>query len=177
MKKLFGMILSLALTGLAGGLQAGPSVNEDMFEPIIEINLVQDAHVAASHGKHLMIMFVKDGCTPCIKMKVQVLGDSVVKRFFTKNFLNYNVNIYGDLPVIDHEGTEMTEKGYAKSEGIWGTPMFYFFGAHGQLVYKHAGALSKQEFIQLGEFISARQYQTYKSFRHAPEVSQAKHRM
>lgn len=169
--------MSFALVSLAGSIQAGPSVNEDIFEPIIEINLVQDAHVAASHGKHLMIMFVQDGCTSCIRMKAQVLGDSAVKRFFSKNFLNYNVNIYGDLPVIDQEGVVMTEKTYARSEGIWGTPMFYFFGTHGQLVYRHAGALSKQEFIQLGEFISARQYQTYKSFRHAPEVSQSKHRM
>ncbi|MBE9515377.1 MAG: thioredoxin fold domain-containing protein [Proteobacteria bacterium] len=134
-----------------------------LFEPIIEIDFINDSRRASTEGKHLMVMFVKDGCVPCIKMKQQVLSDPKVTTFFKQNFISYRVNIFGDLPVIDHGGKMMTEKTYARREGIWGTPTFHFYGANGQLIRKRTGFLSVRDFIGLGEHVVSRSYKTAKS--------------
>ena len=130
---------------------------EAVFEPIIEINLRQDARLALSQGRHVMVMFIKDGCSPCEQMKREVLTDPEVQVYFKKNFLSYHVNIYGDLPFINAAGVALTEKTYAAREGIWGTPAFHFFGKDGRLVHKHIGGLSKEAFIRMGQKVAALQ--------------------
>lgn len=129
-----------------------------MFEPIMEIDLEQDASRAAAQDRHLMIMFVKDGCAPCQKMKKDVLPDPAVQQYFAKHFLAYNVNTFGSLPLIDQNKARLSEKAYARGEGIWGTPTFYFFDGAGRVVYKHTGFLAKREFMMLGHFITERRY-------------------
>ncbi len=134
---------------------AGPDSAETIFEPIMEIDLRADGRRAWREQKHLLIMFTKEGCGPCERMKRQVFPDSEVERFFRARFVAYEVNILGDLPIVDVHGEALTEKQYARREAIWGTPAFYFFGEKGELVFKHTGALSKKKLMALGEFVAA----------------------
>jgi thioredoxin-related protein len=133
--------------------------DEVIFSSIMEIRLHEDARLATSQGQHLMIMFTKDGCSPCLEMKKHVLTDPRVQAYFRRHFLSYTVNIFGDLPIVDRSGEWLTEKTYAKRENIWGTPTFYFFGPDGQIIQKHTGALSANEFLSLGKSIVVRQSQ------------------
>lgn len=164
----FKLIIMVLLIQLLSATGASASENNNMFpgssttvnyeavfEPIIEINLRQDAHLALSQGRHVMVMFIKEGCTPCEQMKREVLTDPEVQAYFKKNFLSYHVNIYGDLPFIDAAAVALTEKTYAAREGIWGTPAFHFFGKDGRLVHKHIGGLSKDAFIRMGQKVAA----------------------
>lgn len=166
----FNLIILLTLIQLLSATGASASEDNNMFtassmtveyeavfEPIIEINLRQDAHLALSQGRHVMVMFIKEGCSPCEQMKREVLNDPAVQAYFKKNFLSYYVNIYGDLPFIDAAGVALTEKTYAAREGIWGTPAFHFFGKDGRLVHKHIGGLSKDAFIRMGQKVAALQ--------------------
>ncbi len=156
MKFIVGTLLVVGLIAAAGVARSGLATYEAVFEPIIEINLRQDSNLALSQGKQVMVMFIKDGCSPCVQMKQEVLTDPAVQAYFKEHFLSYHVNIFGDLPFIDASGVALTEKTYAKQEGIWGTPAFYFFGKHGQLVHKHIGALTKNDFVRLGQLVAAR---------------------
>jgi len=137
--------LVFPVTALAVDLQ------DDIFEPILEIDLRQDSSSAAEQNKQLMIMFTKKGCAPCAQMKAETLADGEVRNFISKNMLAYHVDIYGDLPILDADNNTWTEKTYAKKEGIWGTPAFYYFNKDGRRIYKHVGFMSKQQFIETGE--------------------------
>jgi thioredoxin-related protein len=149
--KLFSAALFLAGALCANSSPAASLADEEIFNPIMEIRLREDAQLAQRKGQILMIMFTKDGCSPCIQMKKQVLTNPRVHRFFSKHFLSYTVNIFGDLPIIDRNGEALTEKTYAKRENIWGTPTFYFFDHDGRLLHKHTGFLSTEAFLSLGQ--------------------------
>ena len=169
-KFVIGTLIVLGFTIGAGRALSATAGDEAIFETIIEIDLRHDAGVARSQGKHVMIMFVQDGCSACLKMKREVLTDPSVQAYFKNHFLSYDVNIFGDLPVIDQGGVALTEKTYAGRERIWGTPTFRFFGENGRLVYQHTGALSKADFVRLGEFVAAQRYRSAKSFQRADMV-------
>ena len=154
-KYLTSLLLGLGLLVSTGVIRSSIATYEAVFEPIMEINLRQDSNGALVQGRHVMIMFTKDGCSPCEVMKRDVLTDPEVQAYFKKNFLSYYVNIYGDLPFVDDTGVALTEKTYAKREGIWGTPAFHFFGENGKLVHKHVGGLSKDAFVRMGQTIAA----------------------
>ncbi len=155
------ILVSLLFAGLPG--QAETRTYDDLFQMILEIDLKQDARLANRQGKHLMIMFIKEGCAPCIKMKNTVLNDPAVQNYYQQNFVSYHVNILGDLPIINVNGERLTEKRYAKRQGIWGTPVFYFYGEGGQLVYKHIGFVKKQNFMKIGQYVSSRGYKALKT--------------
>ena len=165
-KIVIGALIALGLVAATGRALSGTPGDAAIFETIIEIDLRHDATVARSQGKHVMIMFVQDGCPPCMKMKREVLTDPAVQAYFKQHFLSYDVNIFGDLPVIDHNGVALTEKTYAGRERIRGTPTFRFFGANGQLVHQHTGALSKNDFVRLGEFVAAQRYRSAQPLHH-----------
>jgi len=150
----------LASAAVADRNSIHTSTGTTIFEPIFEVNLSRDATQAARDGKHVMIMFVKDGCSPCEKMKQQVLSDPVVQTYFQSHFLSYQINIFGDLTVIDRQGDQQTEKAYATREGIWATPEFRFFDENGDLIFRRVGAMTRTEFLMLGEFIATRHYRT-----------------
>ena len=157
-------LASLVFTSVPG--RANAQGDGNLFEMIFEVNLEQDARVATRNGKHLMIMFVKEGCAPCIRMKKTVLSDPAVQSYFRQNFVSYQVNIFGDLPVIDLDGERRTEKQYAKRQGIWGTPVFYFLGEDGRLVYKRIGFIGKQDFMKIGKYVSAHGYEALETVDH-----------
>ncbi len=154
-KHMASVLLGLGLIASTGVIRSNIATYEAVFEPIMEIDLRQDSNSALAQGRHVMIMFTKDGCAPCERMKRDVLTESEVQAYFKKNFLSYHVNIFGDLPFVDAGGVALTEKTYAKREGIWGTPAFHFYGENGQLIYKHIGGLSKDSFLRMGQTVAA----------------------
>jgi len=157
MKSIITIFYLIILLGFHNSY-ANTAADDELFEPIMEINFRSEAQQAFQEGRHLIIMFVKDGCAPCLKMKRDVLPEPDIQAFFRQRFIAYNVNIFGDLPIVDGDGVELTEKDYAKRENIWGTPTFYFYGESGQVVFKHTGALSKEQFLALGEFVASKEY-------------------
>ncbi|MBI1425768.1 MAG: thioredoxin fold domain-containing protein [Gammaproteobacteria bacterium] len=165
LKSVVQTICVLSMVAGSSGIHAAPSSDEAIFDPILEVDLRHDGQRASREHKHLMIMFVKDGCSPCLQMKRDVLPDPDIQAFFRQRFIAYNINIFGDLPIVDGDGAEFTEKRYAKRENIWGTPTFYFYGKNGQVVFKHTGALSKEKFLALGEFVASKEYLRQRRFK------------
>lgn len=160
-KYLFSFVLLIS----SHSVSADRGSYDDMFNLFVDIDLKQDARLARSQGKHLMVMFVKEGCAPCIEMKQTVLNDPAVQKYYQQHFINYHVNILGDLPIVDTGGESLTEKTYANRHGIWGTPTFHFYGEQGQLVYQHAGFVNKQDFLKLGDYVSSNTYSSVKTAR------------
>lgn len=157
--------LGLALL-LAAGAAASAETRDpnDHFFNLNDGDLKAEAADARSAGKKaIMIMFEQDGCPGCIYMKQNVLNRVDVQNFYRQRFLNFSVNTFGSVPIKDFAGREMTEKSYAQSIGIKGTPTFLFYDLNGAEAARIVGPVkSANEFMLLGEFVSSGAYKTRK---------------
>jgi thioredoxin-related protein len=111
---------------------------------------------ARSQGKQgILIFFEMDECPFCHRMKETVLNQPRVQAYFKKHFLNFAVDIEGDLEVKDFQGHAMTQKDFAfKSNRVRATPVFAFYDLTGKRVMRYTGATNGvQEFMWLGEYV------------------------
>ena len=116
---------------------------------------------AKSEGKKgILIFFEMDDCPFCHYMKSNVLNQPDVQEYFRKNFLNFSVDIEGDIEVFNMQGTKMKQKDFAfKENRVRATPVIAFFDLEGKKVHRHTGKTSgKEEFLWMGEYIVNKTY-------------------
>lgn len=112
---------------------------------------------AKAEGKQgILLFFELDECPFCHRMKTTVLNQPEVQAYFRKHFLNFHVDIEGDVDMVDFAGQHMTQKDFAfKVNRVRATPVFAFYDLDGKQVVRYTGATSGvQEFLWLGEFVS-----------------------
>jgi len=137
---------------------------EDHFFTINTGDLKAEAADARAAGKKaIMIMFEQDGCPGCIYMKEHVLNRVDVQNFYRQRFVSFSINIFGAVPVQDFAGRNYTEKSYAQSINITGTPTFLFYDLDGSEAVRFVGPVrSVDDFILLGEFVASGAYKSRK---------------
>ena len=111
---------------------------------------------AKAEGKTgVLIFFEMDECPFCHRMKETVLNQPEVQAYFKKHFLNFSVDIEGDLEVTDFQGHKMTQKDFAfKENRVRATPVFAFFDLTGNRIVRYTGATSGiDEFMWLGQYV------------------------
>lgn len=111
---------------------------------------------AKEEGKTgVLLFFEMDECPFCHRMKETVLNQPEVQAYFKKHFLNFSVDIEGDLEITDFKGNKMTQKDFAfKDNRVRATPVFAFFDLTGDRVVRYTGATSGvDEFMWLGEYV------------------------
>lgn len=122
----------------------------------------EELQTARDEGKKgILIMFEMDECPFCHRMKRDVLNQVEVQDYFKANFLNFTLDIEGDVMITDFQGKPITEKDFAfKQFRVRATPVFAFFDLDGNLVARYTGATSDaREFLWLGEFVVDGHYQ------------------
>jgi thioredoxin-related protein len=89
-------------------------------------------------------------------MKTNVLNRPDVQEFYRQNFLNFTVDIEGDIEVTDFQGRHMTQKDFAfKENRVRATPVIAFYDLSGKEVFRHTGRTSDaDEFMLMGRYIS-----------------------
>lgn len=120
-------------------------------------NFSEEAQTAKSEGKHgVLIFFEMDECPFCHYMKTNVLNRPDVQEFYRQNFLNFTVDIEGDIEVTDFQGRHMTQKDFAfKENRVRATPVIAFYDLSGKEVFRHTGRTSDaDEFMLMGRYIS-----------------------
>lgn len=159
--KIFLLIL------LCAAMPAGAAQTRDADDHFFSLNTgdlkaeLADARKAGK--KALFVMFEQDGCPGCIYMKQNVLNRVDVQDFYRARFVNFSINIFGAVPLSDFAGREHTEKSYAQSAGIKGTPTFLFYDLDGKEVVRIVGPVKDvAEFMLLGEFVSSGAYKSRK---------------
>lgn len=111
--------------------------------------------------KALFLMFEQDGCPGCLYMKQNVLNRVDVQDFYRARFVSFSINIFGAVPLSDFAGRDHTEKSYAQSARIKGTPTFLFYDLDGKEVMRIVGPVrDAAEFMLLGEFVSSGAYKS-----------------
>ena len=112
--------MAVAATVGDDGLHIQPWIR-DTFK-----DLQEDLDEANAEGKRLAIFFEQRGCIYCTKMHETVYPDPELSNYIDENFFVIQLNLHGDLEVIDFDGDTLTEKQIARKWGILFTPSVIF---------------------------------------------------
>ena len=90
------------------------------------------ANAKKQNKKGILIFFEMDECPFCHYMKNNVLNQQEVQAFYRENFLNFTVDIEGDVEITNMEGKVMKQKDFAFRENrVRATPVIAFFDLDG----------------------------------------------
>ena len=105
--------------------------------------------------KAILIFFEQDECPFCHYMKKNVLNQPKVQEFYRKHFLNFPIDIEGDVEMVNFKGKTVKLKDFSfKENRVRITPVIAFFDLKGKRIYRHIGKTSGvDEFMWLGEYI------------------------
>ncbi len=90
-------------------------------------DMQDDLAEANDEGKRFMVIIEQRGCIYCKKMHEEVFSDPAVKQLIEENFFVVQLNMFGDVEVVDFDGEAMPEK---DAVGRWNalfTPTILFF--------------------------------------------------
>ncbi|MCW8901822.1 MAG: thioredoxin fold domain-containing protein [Gammaproteobacteria bacterium] len=131
-----------------------------------------------SNKKAILIFFEMDECPFCHYMKKNVLNQANVQEYYRKHFLNFSIDIEGDVEMVNLNGKTTKLKDFAfKEHRVRATPVIAFFDLDGKRIYRHTGKTSGvDEFMWLGEFIAEGLYKkmrfsAYKKQKRAEMIS------
>lgn len=118
------------------------------------------ASARAQGKKGVLVFFEMDECPFCHWMKQNVLNQPEVQAYFRENFLNFNVDIEGDVEITDFEGNVMPQKDFAfKVNRVRATPVFAFYDLDGKPIQRFTGRTQDvEEFLLLGRFVAEGHY-------------------
>jgi thioredoxin-related protein len=127
MRFLFTLLTAVFL----GNMAAAATVGDDglHIQPWIRDtfkDLQEDLDEANADGKRLAIFFEQRGCIYCTKMHESVYPDPELSDYIDENFFVIQLNLHGDLEVVDFDGDTLTEKQIARKWGILFTPSVIF---------------------------------------------------
>ncbi|MGX0978692.1 thioredoxin-related protein [Roseovarius sp. MBR-51] len=89
-------------------------------------DLREDLADANAEGKRLMVMIEQRGCIYCTKMHEEVFPRSEIADFIRENYFVVQLNLHGDLEVVDFDGESLSEKQAARKWGLLFTPSILF---------------------------------------------------
>ncbi len=89
-------------------------------------DLQEDAAEAASEGKRLVLLVEQRGCLYCRDMHEKTFTDARVKAMLEDTYFPVQLNLHGDIEIIDTDGEALAEKAAARKWGILFTPTMIF---------------------------------------------------
>lgn len=104
--------------------------------------------------KGIFLFFEMDECPWCHRMKTTILNQPEIQEHFRKHFLNFSVDIEGDVEIVDFKGETYTQKVFSeKINRVRATPVMAFYDLEGNQVVRFTGAASEvAEFFWLAEY-------------------------
>ena len=119
-----------------------------------------DFHEELDHAKKenkqaILIYFEMDECPFCHYMKNNVLNQPEVQDFYRKHFLNFSVDIEGDVEITNMQGKVLKQKDFAfKENRVRATPVIAFFDLNGKRIFRHTGKTGGvEEFLLMGKYV------------------------
>jgi thioredoxin-related protein len=109
------------------------------------------------------VMYMRDDCPYCERMKRDILSLTGVQAYYRKHFAVLAVDIKGAVPVTDFAGKQTTEKDFAAAQGVRATPVIVFYGFDGKPLTRVDGEIrSPEDFLLLGDFVVSGAYKSMK---------------
>lgn len=90
-------------------------------------DLREDLEEANAEGKRLMVMIEQRGCIYCTRMHEEVWPVGDIETYIEENYFVIQINMFGDVEVVDFDGTALPEKDMVRRWGALFTPTVMFF--------------------------------------------------
>ena len=158
MKRFFILTIFTALLLTVNGASA------EYRQESIDNDYQGEIQALADEGKFLVLFFHQAGCPYCDKMRARVHPVPAVMEYFTKNFVMMESNIRGNLDIVMPDGTEGTERDFAKKLRVRATPVFIFYDQKGKPALRTTGFLDTKRFVLAGKYVAEGVHKTKKSF-------------
>ena len=89
-------------------------------------DLREDLAEANDEGKRLVLFFEQRGCIYCTKMHKEVFPRPEIGQYIEDNFFVVQLNLHGDIDIVDTDGEELSEKRAMRKWGVLFTPTMIF---------------------------------------------------
>ena len=89
-------------------------------------DLRDDLEEATAEGRRLMLIVEQRGCIYCTQMHEQVFTDPAIENLIKEHFFVVQLNLFGDVEVMDFDGTVLPEKDMLTRWGVLFTPTLIF---------------------------------------------------
>ena len=150
------VFIAILLLSWMSAIQAAPRDPYKYFFNETWWNFQEELANAREQGKQgILIFFEMDECPFCHYMKTNVLNQEDVQEYYRKHFLNFSVDIEGDVEMTNLQGEHTKQKDFAFKEfRVRATPVIMYFDLDGKPIYRHTGKTSgKEEFMWIAEYI------------------------
>ena len=153
------MIRFLLVFSLLSGLTSLVA-NEDKDFFVSSFGDMQEEmeNAEANNKKGVFIFFSMDSCPWCQKMHKEVLPKPEIIEYFSKHFINIEVNIKGNNEMVDFNGDEIEQKKFALKYKVWATPVLAFFNLEGKEIVRRTGPANFDDFMLLAKFVATQAY-------------------
>ncbi len=141
---------------LSSQLNAAPRDSSKFFFNETWGDFKEELANAKQQGKKgILIFFEMDECPFCHYMKQNVLNQPGVQEFYRKHFLNFVVDIEGDIEMVNFQGQSTRQKDFSFKEfRVRATPVIIFIGLDGKPIHRHTGKTAGvDEFMLMGKYI------------------------
>ena len=120
---LFALLFATSVVAEIGddGLHKAPWMR-DTFK-----DLSEDLDEATAEGKRLMVLIEQRGCIYCKKMHEEIFPIPEIDALLSDAFFVVQLNMFGDVEVVDFDGEALSEKALARKWGLLFTPTLLFF--------------------------------------------------
>ncbi len=117
---------------------------------------------AREEGKRgIFVFFEMMECPFCHYMRQNVLSHPEVQAYYRRHFLNFPLDIEGDVEITDFQGNPTTQKAFALAQRVRATPVLAFYDLEGRRVARYTGRTSGvEEFLLLGHYGAEGHYKT-----------------
>ncbi len=169
MKGLSYLFLSLLILPFSAAQATTPRDPYEHFFNETFGDYSEELERARDEGKKgIFLFFEMDECPFCHRMKKTVLNQPEVQEFYRDHFLNFSIDIEGDVEIVDFKGNEIAQKDFStKDFKVRATPVIAFIDLEGNVVTRYTGAASgPEEFLWLGEYVSDGHYKDEKFARY-----------
>lgn len=167
MSRLFALISALFIALPVAAAELGddglhkPEWFRDTFK-----DLQEDFAEAQAEGKRVLIIVEQRGCSYCKEMHEKTFPDERVKALLENDYFPIQINLHGDIEIIDTDGEELTEKAATRKWGVLFTPTMILMppemdsskSAAGQAVAVMPGAFSAGTTLDLLTWVKEERY-------------------
>lgn len=151
-----GLVAALLIAGAAAHAR---DAMDHFFHPFLGDFKAELADAKRAGKRGIMVMYHFEDCPSCQWMKANILSREDVQTYYRERFVLLPLDTLGALPITDFEGTEWTEKTFARAVPIRATPTFIFYDLDGKPVAKHVGRMKDPvEFMLLADFVATGKY-------------------
>lgn len=110
------------------------------------MELEEDILEARESGKRLMLVFHQPGCPYCNAFVERNLAQRDIEETVRSNFDVIEINMWGDLEVIDVDGKDFTEKTFARYLKVQFTPTVLMYDQDGAIALRINGYFPPDKF-------------------------------